>query len=121
MRATLPVTGGTEMQQPVSERRTQTRNQVNMWAVVRREGSMVREKIVLANISRDGFKMRSVASFAAKNLFFLELAPGLMTEVEVVRCDPALSEYGCRFLCPLPLAIVQRVLDQAEPPREIAA
>ena len=109
------------MQQPTSERRTQSRNQVNMWAVVRRQDSMVRERIVLANISRDGFKMRSVASFAAKNIFFLELAPGLMTEVEIVRCDAAMSEYGCRFLCPLPLAIVQRILDQADPPREIDA
>ena len=46
---------------------------------------------------------------------------GLITKVAVVRCEPLLAEYGCRFVHPLPLAIVQRILDRAEPPREIAA
>ena len=82
---------------------------------------MVRDKIIIANLSRDGFKMRSAAIFADDEIFFLELSSGLMTEVRVVRRDTLLPEYGCRFLYPLAPAIVQTILDRAEPPREMAA
>lgn len=108
------------MQQAIQERRAESRNHMHMWAVVRRHGSMVRDKIIIANLSRDGFKMRSAAFFAEEDVLFLELSTGLMTEVRVVRRDPNLPEYGCRFLHPLPLTIVQRILDRAEPPREMA-
>lgn len=80
---------------------------------------MVREKVIIANLSRDGFKMRSGADFAIDGIFFLELAIGLMAEVRIVRREPLLPEYGCRFLYPLAPSIVQGILDRAEPPREI--
>lgn len=107
------------MQQAARERRAQSRNHVHMWAVVRRHGSMVREKIILADLSRDGFKMRSGAEFDVDSIFFLELAIGLMAEVKVVRREALLPEYGCRFLYPLAPSIVQGILDRAEPPREV--
>jgi hypothetical protein len=107
------------VQHAIKERRAQSRNHVHMWAVVRRHGSMVREKIIIANLSRDGFKMRSGADFAPDSIFFLELAIGLMAEVRVVRREPLLPEYGCRFLYPLAPSIVQGILDRAELPRDI--
>lgn len=109
------------MQHAIDERRTQSRNHVHMWAVVRRHGSMIRSKIIVANLSRGGFKMRSASSFSDGDKFFLELSTGLMGEVRVVRCDSRLAEYGCKFLYSLPLAMVQQVLDRAEPPRVLAA
>lgn len=109
------------MQRAIKERRAESRNHVHMWAVVRRHGSMVREKIIIANLSRDGFKMRSGADFAIDGIFFLELAIGLMAEVKVVRRDLLLPEYGCRFLYPLAPSIVQGILDRAEPPRDVIA
>jgi hypothetical protein len=109
------------MQHAIKERRAETRNHVHMWAVVRRHGSMVRDKIIIANLSRDGFKMRSTAAFAPDDVFFLELSTGLMAEVRVIRRDPARPEYGCKFLYALPLAMVQTILDRAEPPRDVAA
>lgn len=107
------------MQKAKVERRAESRNHVHMWAVVRRHGSSVREKIILANISRDGFKMRSAAEFELDSVFFLELAIGLMAEVRVVRRETLLPEYGCRFLYPLAPAIIQNILDRAEPPRGV--
>jgi hypothetical protein len=109
------------MQQAIKERRAESRNNVHMWAVVRRHGAVTRDKIIIANLSRDGFKMRSAAPFAPEDVFFLELSTGLMAEVRVVRRDPKLPEYGCRFLYSLPLAMVQAILDRVEPPRDVAA
>jgi hypothetical protein len=109
------------MQPAIKERRAQSRNHVHMWAVVRRHGAVTRDKIIIANLSRDGFKMRCTASFLEGDRFFLELSTGLMADVCVVRCDPQLPEFGCRFLHTLPLAIVQTILDRADPPRAIAA
>lgn len=109
------------MLQAVEERRAQTRNHVHMWAAVRRHGSMVREKIIVANLTRDGFKMRTPAEFLEGDVIFLELAIGLMTEAKVVRREPLLPDYGCRFLFPLAPAVVQRVLERAKPSREVAA
>jgi hypothetical protein len=114
-------TSGNIMQQAFKERRAETRNHVHMWAIVRRHGSMVREKIIIANLSRDGFKMRTTTPFAVDDAFFLELSTGLMTEVRVVRVDSARRDYGCRFLYSLPLALVQTILDRAAPPRDVAA
>lgn len=108
------------MQQLITDRRAELRNHVHMWAIVRRHGSMVRDKVIIADLSRDGFKMRTVSSFRENDRFFLELSTGLMSEVHVVRCDPRLSEYGCRFLYPLPLEMVQTILDRVEPPRVLA-
>jgi hypothetical protein len=100
------------VQHAILERRAEPRNHVHLWAVVQRNGSTEREKIIVAELSGVGFKMRSAVRFSAGDRFMLELATGLLAEVQVVRSDDNSPESGCTFLYPLSPTIVQNILSR---------
>ena len=95
------------------DRRTQSRNATHLWANLWREGDAVSEKVIVLDLSSDGFKVRSAGTFVTGDILVLELLSGLNAEVSIVHSDPDLGEHGCRFFHRLPPAIVHRVLHRA--------
>ncbi|CAM3191332.1 hypothetical protein SPAN111604_09515 [Sphingomonas antarctica] len=102
------------MQKLADERRGAPRHFLHLWTVSRRHGSTVREKVIVADLSTGGFKMRSAVDFALHGSVFLELTSDILAQATVVRKHAMLPEYGARFVQPLTQVIVDRVVAKSE-------
>lgn len=79
----------------------------------RRYGATERLKVIIKDLSRTGFRIRSSADYALGDLIFIEFERGIEAEAWVVRQAEGLPDYGCQFRVPLSQADVDRIAASA--------
>jgi hypothetical protein len=85
------------------------RRTLYLWAMIRRYGATARQKVIIKDLSRTGFRIRSSADYDLGDLIFLEFERGIEAEAWIVRQHDTLPDYGCQFRNPLSQGDVDRV------------
>ena len=85
------------------------RHALYLWAMSRRYGSTTRLKVIIKDLSRTGFRIRSSADYALGDLIFIEFDRGFEAEAWIVRQAEGLPDYGCQFRIPLTQTEVDRI------------
>jgi len=80
-----------------------------LWATCRRYGATERLRVIIKDLSRTGFRIRSSADYALGDLIFVEFERGVEAEAWVVRHADGMPDYGCQFRVPLAQAEVDRI------------
>lgn len=100
------------------ERRRSYRSALYLWALYREYGTTARMKVILTDLSVDGFKMRTTALLDTGQIIFLEV-PGFAAQ-EARIAWAAKGEFGCRFSNKLHQAVVDHIArscrDSVRPP-----
>lgn len=91
------------------EQRLAPRRSLYLWAMSRRYGSTTRLKVIIKDLSRTGFRIRSSADYALGDLIFIEFERGIEAEAWIVRQADGLPDYGCQFRSALSQAEVDRI------------
>jgi len=100
--------------QPPVERRAAARRFLHLWAVSWRNGSPVRDHVIVTDISTHGFRMRCSGEHRVDDVVFLEFAYGILAEARVVRIDDQIGEFGCSFVEPLADSIFDRIVARSD-------
>ena len=95
------------------ELRLAPRRVLYLWATSRRYGSTARLKVIVKDLSRTGFRIRSPADYVLGDLIFVEFERGVEAEAWVVRQHATLPDYGCQFRVALAQADVDRIVGAA--------
>lgn len=96
-----------------AEQRLAPRRALYLWAMSRRYGATERLKVIIKDLSRTGFRIRSSADYALGDLIFVEFERGVEAEAWVVRQANGLPDYGCQFRTPLGQGDVDRIAASA--------
>ena len=99
---------------PRVERRAVGRRFLHLWAVSWRNGSTVRDHVIVTDISTAGFRMRGSAVYAVDDAVFLEFAYGLLAEARVVWRNDQNTECGCSFAEPLADSLFDRIVARSD-------
>lgn len=96
------------------ERRAAARRFLHLWAVSWRNGSTVRDHVIVTDISTAGFRMRGSAHYPVDDVVFLEFAYGLLAEARVVWRNEHTKDCGCRFVEPLADSLFARIVARSD-------
>ncbi len=96
------------------ERRAVERRFLHLWAVSWRNGSTVRDHVIVTDISTAGFRMRGSAGYPVDDIVFLEFAYGLLVEARVVWRNGHTTECGCSFAEPLADSLFDRIVARSD-------
>lgn len=100
--------------QPRIERRGAERRFLHLWAVSWRNGSTVRDHVIVTDISTAGFRMRGSADYPVDDVVFLEFAYGLLVEARVVWRNEHTRACGCSFAEPLADSLFERIIARSD-------
>lgn len=100
--------------EPRIERRAAERRFLHLWAVSWRNGSTVRDHVIVTDISTAGFRMRGSASYPLDDTVFLEFAYGLLAEARVVWRNEHSRDCGCSFVEPLADSLFARIVARSD-------
>ena len=106
--------------EPRIERRAVERRFLHLWAVSWRNGSTVRDHVIVTDISTAGFRMRGPTVHPIDDIVFLEFAYGLLAEARVVWRNDHTTECGCSFIEPLADSLFDRIVARTDT-HELAA
>lgn len=107
------------------DRRVDARFELESWAAIHRANGEPAGKVLVTDISRNGFNMQSRWDFAAGEQFDIEFAHERMRS-KIAWHDPIVGAYGCRFAAALSDERLAQILCSpksvaAEPSRTSAA
>lgn len=100
--------------EPRVERRAVERRFLHLWAVSWRNGSAVRDHVIVTDISTAGFRMRGSATYPIDDVVFLEFAYGMLAEARVVWRNDHTRECGCSFAEPLADGLFERIVARSD-------
>ncbi len=96
-----------------AEQRFAPRHALYLWATVRRYASTQKLSVIIKDLSRTGFRIRSAADYTVGDLIFIAFDDGIEAEAWVVREHPTLPDYGCQFRAELTQHDVDRIIADA--------
>lgn len=100
--------------EPRIERRAAARRFLHLWAVSWRNGSTVRDHVIVTDISTAGFRMRGSGSYPVDDVVFLEFAYGLLVEARVIWRNEHTRACGCSFIEPLADSLFERIVARSD-------